>query len=42
MQPAGVFTMICGVGAGVGSAMISSNKIDMISLTCSTDTGQRI
>ncbi|WP_424565567.1 hypothetical protein [Stutzerimonas stutzeri] len=22
--------------------MISSNKIDMISLTCSTDTGQRI
>ncbi|GEM_PF-1827772 len=30
--------MVC----GVGSAMISSNKIDMISLTCSADTGQRI
>ncbi|HBP03617.1 MAG TPA: benzaldehyde dehydrogenase, partial [Stenotrophomonas sp.] len=40
--PKGVFNVVCGSGAGVGSALTTSDKIDMISFTGSVGTGQRI
>ncbi len=40
--PKGVFNVVCGSGAGVGSALTTSDKIDMISFTGSVGTGSRI
>ena len=40
--PAGVFNVVCGSGAGVGSALTTHSSVDLISFTGSVDTGARI
>ena len=40
--PAGVFNVVCGTGATVGSALTSHPGIDLISFTGSVGTGSRI
>lgn len=40
--PAGVFNVVCGSGAGVGSALTNHTDVDLISFTGSVETGSRI
>lgn len=40
--PAGVFNVVCGSGAGVGSALTTHSSVDLISFTGSVETGARI
>lgn len=40
--PKGVFNVVCGTGAGVGSALTTHTSVDLISFTGSVETGSRI
>lgn len=40
--PPGVFNLVMGYGEDVGEAMVSHNKVDMISFTGSTRAGKRV
>jgi acyl-CoA reductase-like NAD-dependent aldehyde dehydrogenase len=42
LLPRGVFNVVTGPGSVVGDAMVLNEKIDLISLTGSTETGQKI
>ncbi|MDO6515190.1 aldehyde dehydrogenase [Neptuniibacter sp. 2_MG-2023] len=40
--PKGVFNVVCGTGAGVGSTLTTHTSVDLISFTGSVETGSRI
>ena len=41
-MPAGVFNLVCGRGAGTGSALTMHKDVDLVTFTGSVDTGIRI